>query len=224
VRGSLSKSWCTTSVGAEGSDGRAHPDDPGHRLARESATRVREDESELSRGQLILVAGGASSGKSTFALQLAGTKTKRAFLATGQPLDEEMAERIRRHRSERGPAWETAEVSLRLAKWFRGNGPAYESIVLDCVTLWLSNLRENGVPDHRVPGLVDKLIHAIRMIPARVVVVSNELGLGLIPSEPGARRFRELAGQVNQQLGKEADEVYFVLMGQALRLKPRERG
>ena len=68
--------------------------------------------------------------------------------------------------------------------------------------------------------------HPITIVPnpARVVVVSNELGLGLIPPEPGARRFRELAGQVNQQLGKEADEVYFVLMGQALRLKPRERG
>jgi adenosylcobinamide kinase/adenosylcobinamide-phosphate guanylyltransferase len=175
-------------------------------------------------GQLILIGGGASSGKSAFALTLAGTKAKRAFLATGQPLDEEMAERIRRHQSERGPGWETAEVSLRLAKWFRANGSSYESIVLDCVTLWLSNLRENGVPDHRVPGLVEKLIHAIRMTPARVVVVSNELGLGLVPLEAGARRFRELAGQVNQQWGKAADEVYFVVMGQALRLKPKERG
>jgi len=185
---------------------------------------VKQRDREVSRSELILVAGGASSGKSAFALKLAGTDTKRAFVATAQPLDEEMAARIRRHQLLRGPGWDTAAISLRLAKWFRINGPSYESIVLDCVTLWLSNLRESGVPDHGVPGLVEKLIHAIRMTPARVIVVSNELGLGLVPMEPGMRRFRELAGQVNQQFGKEADQVYFIVMGQALRLKPGEQG
>jgi adenosylcobinamide kinase/adenosylcobinamide-phosphate guanylyltransferase len=178
----------------------------------------------VGRSELILVSGGASSGKSAFALKLGGTSTKRAFVATAQALDEEMDERIRRHQLQRGTGWDTAAVSLQLSEWFRNNGAAYESIVLDCVTLWLSNLRESGVPDHDVPALVETLIHAIRMTPARVIVVSNELGLGLVPMESGMRLFRELAGQVNQQFGKEADQVYFVVMGQALRLKPGEQG
>jgi len=176
------------------------------------------------RGELILVVGGASSGKSTFALKLGGEKTRKAFVATAEPRDAEMGERISRHRLLRGPGWETAEVPLKLAKWFRVNERAYDAIVLDCVTLWLSNLREQGVPDDRVPGLVDKLVHAIRMTTARVVVVSNELGCGLVPLEPGARRFRDLVGQVNQQLGQEADEVYLMMTGIPIRLKPRERG
>jgi len=176
------------------------------------------------RNQLILVVGGASSGKSAFALKLAGEKTKRAFVATAQPLDAEMGDRISRHRSVRGPEWDTAEVPLKLQRWFRANETTYDSIVLDCVTLWLSNLRERKVPDSRVPVLVDKLVHAIRMTAARVVVVSNELGGGLVPMDPETRRFRDLAGQVNQQLANAADEVYVVMSGLPLRLKPKEHG
>lgn len=176
------------------------------------------------RNQLILVVGGASSGKSAFALKLAGEQTKRVFVATAQPLDAEMGDRISRHRSVRGPGWDTAEVPLKLQRWFRANETTYDAIVLDCVTLWLSNLREREVPDSRVPVLVDKLIHAIRMTTARVVVVSNELGGGLVPMDPGTRRFRDLAGQVNQQLANAADEVYVVISGLPLRLKPKEHG
>ena len=80
------------------------------------------------------------------------------------------------------------------------------------------------MPDSRVPVLVDKLVHAIRMTAARVVVVSNELGGGLVPMDPETRRFRDLAGQVNQQLANAADEVYVVMSGLPLRLKPKEHG
>ncbi len=176
------------------------------------------------RAELILVLGCASSGKSAFALKLASKQTTRAFVATAQSLDAEMGDRISRHRSLRGPGWDTAEVPLKLQRWFRANKTTYDSIVLDCVTLWLSNLRERKVPDSRVPVLVDKLIHAIRMTTARVVVVSNELGGGLVPMEAETRRFRDLAGQVNQQFAKEADEVYVVMSGLPIRLKPKERG
>lgn len=179
-------------------------------------------EEPAGAGRLILVIGGASSGKSAFALKLAGEKAKRAFVATAQPLDAEMGERIRRHRAERGPGWDTAEVPLHLTEWFSATGKAYDAIVVECVTLWLSNLREYQVPDDHVPGVVERLIHAIRITSACVVVVSNELGWGLVPMEPEARRFRELAGQVNQQLAKEADEVYVVTAGLPLRLKPKE--
>lgn len=176
------------------------------------------------RGRLIFVVGGASSGKSELGLSLAGRAIARAFVATGQPLDAEMAERIRRHRRSRGQAWDTAEVPVDLERWFHAKGRLYRAIVLDCLTLWLNNLIERKVSDARVLELVDALLQAIRAVPARVVVVTNELGMGLVPLDPETRRFRELAGQVNQQFAKEADEVYVVMSGLPLRLKPKEHG
>ena len=179
------------------------------------------DPARRRRGRLILVVGGASSGKSEVGLSLAGRATTRAFVATGQPLDDEMAERIRRHRQSRGPVWDTAEVPVDLEQWFRARGRLYRAIVLDCLTLWLSNLSERGVSDTRVLELVDELIRAIRTVPARVVVVTNELGMGLVPLEASARRFRDLAGQINQRVAQEADEVYAVLSGLPVRIKPQ---
>ena len=177
--------------------------------------------SRRRRGRLIFVVGGASSGKSELGLLLAGRATARAFIATGQPLDAEMAERIRRHRRSRGPVWDTAEVPIDLERWFRAKGQLYRAIVLDCLTLWLSNLREQGVPDTRILELVDTLLQAIRTVPARVVVVTNELGMGLVPLEASARRFRDLAGQINQRVAREADEVYVVVSGLPMRIKPQ---
>ena len=171
------------------------------------------------RGKIILVTGGASSGKSAYALALTGGKSKRAFVATGQPLDHEMAERIRRHKESRGDGWETAEVPVDLAQWFQSKGRAYHSIVLDCLTLWVTNLLERSVPDDEVSALVSGLLEAIRASVARVVIVTNELGLGLVPMDAGGRRFRELAGRVNQQVAEEADEVYLVVSGLPVRIK-----
>lgn len=173
----------------------------------------------LHRGRLILVTGGASSGKSATALDLAGKGTRRAFVATSQPLDDEMTERIQRHRSSRGVGWHTEEVPVDLVGWFQKNGQSYRTIVLDCLTLWLSNLQDRGVPDTQVPKHVSTMLQAIRTVSARVVVVTNELGLGLVPLDAAARRFRDVAGQVNQQFAAEADEVYLVLSGLAVRLK-----
>lgn len=171
------------------------------------------------RGQLVLVLGGASSGKSAAALDLAGKSAKRAFVATGEPLDDEMAERILRHRASRGGHWQTHEVPSDLTEWMRKHGRGYQSIVIDCLTLWLSNLLGRGVTNSRLSELVSELLQAIRAATARVVVVTNELGLGLVPMEASARRFRDLAGQVNQQVAAEADAVYFVLSGLPIRIK-----
>ncbi len=171
------------------------------------------------RGQLVLVIGGASSGKSAAALDLAGNGPKRAFVATGEPLDDEMAERILRHRASRSGDWETHEVPSDLAEWMKKHGRAYQAIVIDCLTLWLSNLRGRGVTDSCLPELVSDLLQTIRAATARVVVVTNELGLGLVPMDTSARRFRDLAGQVNQQVAAEADAVYVVLSGVRTRIK-----
>ena len=171
------------------------------------------------RSQLILVIGGASSGKSAAALDLAGKSAKRAFVATGEPLDEEMAEKILRHRASRGGSWQTHEVPSDLVEWMKKHGQGYQSIVIDCLTLWLSNLLGRGLAGSRIYQQVSDLLQAIRATTALVVVVTNELGLGLVPMDASGRRFRDLVGQVNEQVAAEADAVYFVLSGLPTRMK-----
>lgn len=172
-----------------------------------------------NRSRLILVLGGAASGKSQAALELAGRRGPKAFVATGEALDGEMAKRIERHRETRPAEWVTAEVPRELAVWFRSEGQAYRTIVVDCLTLWLSNLCGRRITGRDLTEPVDALLQAVRAGSARVVLVSNELGFGLVPPERHARAFRDLAGRVNQQVAAEADEVYVVISGQSLRLK-----
>lgn len=172
---------------------------------------------------MILVIGGASSGKSAAALDLAGQGlpkgAARAFVATGQALDDEMTVRIRRHQASRGSEWKTAEVPVDLAGWFEEQGRQYCAIIVDCLTLWLSNLREQGLADALVSDRVSGLLRAIRKSSSRVVIVTNELGLGLVPLDASSRLFRDLAGQVNQQIAAEADDVYFVMSGLPVQVK-----
>lgn len=169
--------------------------------------------------RLILVIGGGGSGKSAKALELAGRSRPRILVATGQSLDKEMAERIRRHQAARGSDWETAEVPIELTAWFEGHRGRYRVIVLDCMTLWLSNLLGSGVPDSDVPDRVKDLLHVIHRMRGRVIVVTNELGMGMVPFDPETRRFRDLAGHVNQQVAQAADRVYFVVSGCSVQVK-----
>jgi adenosylcobinamide kinase/adenosylcobinamide-phosphate guanylyltransferase len=194
--------------------------------------------------RLILVLGGAASGKSQMALDLArglappqavpvpvrmgqtpradarnGVSPRFAFVATGQALDQEMKVRIERHQATRSPDWETAEVPADLAEWFSENSHNYQVIVLDCLTLWLSNVTGKCPDDLAVSEATAELLQTIRTTRARVVVVSNELGLGLVPATKTVRAFRDLAGRVNQQVAAEADEVYLAISGLPLRLK-----
>jgi len=171
------------------------------------------------RSKVIFVLGGAASGKSQIALDLAGPVGPRAFVATGQALDREMKARIERHQATRAPDWETAEVPTDIAKWIKLNGVNYQAIVLDCLTLWLSNLKRKRLGDLAVSNATSNMLQAIRTTRARVVIVSNELGLGLVPATKPVRAFRDLAGRINQQVAAEADEVYLTISGLPLRLK-----
>lgn len=171
------------------------------------------------RGRLILVLGGAASGKSQAALDLAGQTGPRAFVATGQALDREMKARIERHQATRSSDWVTAEVPTAVTEWCSQNGTSYQSIVIDCLTLWLSNLQKPRQRDIDVFDATSKMLHAVRATRARVVIVSNELGLGLVPSTKAVRAFRDLAGKVNQQVAAEADEVYLTISGLPMRVK-----
>ena len=171
------------------------------------------------RSKLILVLGGAASGKSQAALDLAGQVGPRAFVATGQALDREMKARIERHQATRSSDWVTAEVPTDIAKWLIDNSKTYQTIVIDCLTLWLSNLQGRRLRDLAVYEATEDLIQAIRATRARVVIVSNELGLGLVPATKAVRAFRDVAGRVNQQVAAEADDVYLTISGLPLRLK-----
>lgn len=182
-----------------------------------------ESSRRAGRARLILVLGGASSGKSAAGLSLAvkgiSTERPRAYVATGQPLDAEMAKKIKRHQASRDASWVIAEVPVDLVAWFQKHGSSYRSIVLDCVTLWLSNLSTQGVHDERALDLARELLGTMRATTARIVLVSNELGLGVVPMAAKGRRFRDLAGQVNQLIAAQADEVYVVLSGLPVKIK-----
>ena len=171
------------------------------------------------QSKLTLVLGGAASGKSQAALDLAGQRGPKAFVATGQALDREMKVRIERHQARRSSDWETAEVPTDIGMWISKNRNNYQSIIIDCLTLWLSNLKGLRLRDSAISDATADLLLAIRRTKAHVVVVSNELGLGLVPATKPVRAFRDLAGRINQQVVAEADEVYLVVSGLPLRLK-----
>jgi len=169
--------------------------------------------------KLIFVLGGARSGKSSFALKLGKGKSPRAFVATGEPFDQEMAARIRKHQRSRGKGWITKDVPIDLADWLVDEGAQYPIVVVDCLTLWLNNLLRNKVRASRVSSHVRKLLQAIRACPTQIVMVSNELGLGLVPGDSVSREFRDVAGRMNQLVAAEADEVHFLVSGIPLRVK-----
>ena len=170
--------------------------------------------------RLVFIAGGARSGKSRYALARAGALgRRRLFVATAEPFDDEMRERIARHRQERGAAFDTLEVPMALPEAIASDRD-HDVIVIDCLTLWLSNLlMREGDPDSATRR-VDALVDALRARRAHVVLVSNEVGMGLVPETPLGRLFRDLAGSAHQRLGAIADEVYLATMGVVLRLAP----
>ena len=179
--------------------------------------------SRKTGSRLLFVIGGASSGKSDVALQLASKgiakNTPRAFVATGEGLDEEMAMKIACHRQSRSSDWSTAEVPLELTAWFKEHGQAYRTIVIDCLTMWLSNRWRQGSKEQEILQDGRTFLAALRDLDARTVIVSNEMGMGLVPDEADSRQFREVAGALNRLVAKEADEAYFVVSGIPLRLK-----
>jgi len=167
-----------------------------------------------------LVLGGARSGKSAFAQKAAETAAgagRPVLIATGQAFDDEMADRIARHRADRGESWITVEAPLALPAAIAAL-PADAVAVVDCLTLWLSNLL---MAERDVEAAATELVEAAAACPARLWLVSNEVGLGLVPETPLGRRFRDEAGRLHQRLGATMDEVYFVAAGLPLRLKPQ---
>ena len=169
---------------------------------------------------LTLIGGGARSGKSRFALaQALEFEEPRIFVATAEGFDGEMEERIARHRSERGTSFDTIEAPLGLPEALEGLH-APRVVVVDCLTLWLSNLLLRGDDEDGIAARVEDLVAVLRRRSFHAFVVTNEVGMGIVPESRLGRVFRDVAGRAHQRLADEADAVYFAVMGMMLRLEP----
>ncbi|HEY2380656.1 MAG TPA: bifunctional adenosylcobinamide kinase/adenosylcobinamide-phosphate guanylyltransferase [Terriglobia bacterium] len=163
---------------------------------------------------LTLITGGARSGKTRQALNTATETEPRIYMATAQLLDEEMSERARRHRAERGARWETIEEPFEVARRLQ---EIKGFVVIDCLTLWLSNwmLRDNAEVDSQIAGLCSVLKH----IPYHAVAITNEVGSSIVPINAMARQFRDWSGLMNQQAAAIADSVILMVCGIPLKVK-----
>jgi adenosylcobinamide kinase/adenosylcobinamide-phosphate guanylyltransferase len=167
---------------------------------------------------LILVGGGARSGKSRHALQIARQCGSRlAFIATAAPADAEMRDRIAVHRRERGPDFTTFEEPLAVASLIDAEAVRFDAIVVDCLTLWLSNQMFEAPGE--VGSSCSSLVQAADRAPAAVVLVTNEVGCGIVPENALAREFRDRAGTLNQEAAERAAAVYWMVFGIPLKVK-----
>ncbi len=174
----------------------------------------------MTERRLVLVGGGVRSGKSAYAVARARSLgPRRAFVATARPYDAEMAERIRRHQAERAGDFALIEEPIELEGGV-GRLDGFDVAVVDCLTLWLSNLLIDRVPPAEIERRSAALAGALRRAPCHVVVVTNEVGMGVHPETALGRTFRDLAGRAHQTLAGAADEIHLAVLGTLLRLKP----
>ncbi len=169
-------------------------------------------------GMIILVGGGSRSGKSRAALdKLKAAGTRRGFIATAQAYDDEMRVRIAAHQAERGPEIVTWEEPFAVAERIAEEDGRFDAIVVDCLTLWVSNLMLSETPS--LEEEYRKLIDASATAQAKIVLVTNEVGCGIVPENALARRFRDEAGRLNQLAAQRASEVHWMIFGIGMRIK-----
>jgi adenosylcobinamide kinase/adenosylcobinamide-phosphate guanylyltransferase len=175
---------------------------------------------ETRQGSVTLVLGGVRSGKSRYAQQLAEQSRHVVFVATAKITDDEMNAKITRHREERPKEWLTVEEPLELAKVLVEQEPTCEVIVVDCLTIFAANLMEAvGEDSAALESRIEEVCAALRTIQCNVVLVSNEVGSGVVPAYPLGRRYRDLLGGINQKVAAIADDVVLMVAGLPLALK-----
>ena len=162
---------------------------------------------------VTLILGGARSGKSRRGLEISDT-APRTFVATAEPLDAEMGERIALHQAERGPEWGIIEAPLRIREIVQSHREG--TLLIDCLTLWLNNLMHH---EHDIELEAQALLTALQESRGKIVLVSNEVGLSIAPENALARRFRDAQGRLNQQVAAVADRVEFIAAGLPMVLK-----
>ena len=167
---------------------------------------------------MILIGGGSRSGKSNAALALLHSAgSRRGFIATAEAYDDQMRERIARHRTERDRSIVTWEEPLAVAERIEAEGGCYDAIVVDCLTLWLSNLMIAG--DRDIEAESRRLVDVAANAKANIILVTNEVGCGIVPENALARRFSDAAGRLNQMAAACAAEVRWMIFGIGLKLK-----
>ncbi len=170
--------------------------------------------------RVIFITGGARSGKSRLAEELAESfGSPLCYVATGEARDAEMAERIAAHKARRGDTWHTVEEPRNLADILRETDGRYRAVLVDCITLWISNLLLHHGTATPVLAEVRTLVGSLPERATPLIFVSNEVGMGIVPENALARIFRDLAGKANQMLAAAADEVYVTSSGIPLKLK-----
>jgi adenosylcobinamide kinase/adenosylcobinamide-phosphate guanylyltransferase len=174
------------------------------------------DAGQVRLPRLTLVLGGARSGKSAWAERtIRAAADVATYIATAEPLDDEMRERIRLHRARRDTFWTTIEAPLELASTL-GAAPVYKPVLVDCLTVWLSNLMHAGRDLEREAGRLEDALAERR---APTMLVANEVGLGIVPENALARRFRDEAGRLNQRIAAAADQVVLLVAGIPMMVK-----
>ncbi|MBA4047621.1 MAG: bifunctional adenosylcobinamide kinase/adenosylcobinamide-phosphate guanylyltransferase [Sphingomonas sp.] len=166
---------------------------------------------------MTFILGGARSGKSRHAQIMAEAMAGQLiYIATAQPFDDEMADRIARHRRDRDDRWQTIDAPIELAAAVRTQGVSDNIVLVDCLTLWMSNIMLSGAD---VDAAIDELVEALRALPVPGIIVSNEVGLGIVPDNAMARQFRDHTGRLHQRIAEIADRVEWMVAGLSLRMK-----
>jgi adenosylcobinamide kinase/adenosylcobinamide-phosphate guanylyltransferase len=172
-------------------------------------------------GEIIFILGGARSGKSSFAVDIAKRlKGEVAYIATSDPIDDEMKERIKKHKDSRPKGWKTVEAPynlLDLISLVDGN------IIIDCITVFLSNLIIRGNKEEDILKDISRLISNLKRRNGISIIVSNEIGMSIVPDNYLSRLFRDIAGAANRMIAKEADTVYFMIAGIPIKIKGGNR-
>lgn len=173
----------------------------------------------MDSSKVILVTGGSRSGKTAHALGLAMPFKNRIYLATAEAMDEEMEDRIARHQAERGHDFQTMEEPVDLAGALTRMPDETDVVLIDCMTVWLGNLmHKNGVQKEPYAE-VKAFVESLKTPPCTMIIVTNELGSGIVPHDAMTRTYRDHAGWLNQDIAKVSDEVYLVACGLPLTLK-----
>lgn len=169
--------------------------------------------------RVILLTGGARSGKSRKALEIASAYSRKAFIATAEPLDSEMEARIAAHRRERGEGFTTLEEPADLAGAIASLPTGTDVAIIDCLTVWLGNLLYHFQNEEDRLRCIEEFLESLKSPPCTLVIVTNEVGMGIVPLERSTREYRDLAGGLNQKVAAVSDTVIFMACGLPLLLK-----
>lgn len=172
---------------------------------------------------VIFVIGGCRSGKCSFALDQANRieEKNKVFIATSVPTDVEMEKRVEKHQKERGEGWITIEEAVKIHEKINEFSSKAGVILVDCLTLWTSNLLFHSYDHNQIDGAIQDLENSLEQCECPVFLVSNEVGMGIVPENMLARQFRDVAGLVNQRIAKTADKVVMMVAGIDHQVKPK---